>query len=268
MRIKNKMKNHLKRIPSPRTWLIDRKENTFITRPKPGAHSMESSLPLGVILRDFIKYASTTREAKKLLNSKEVLIDGKRKKDHRLPVGIFDVISFPSLKKDFRVVLDKKGRIMIKEISSIESKIKPCKIVGKTMLSKKLQLNLHDGRSVLVEKDFKCKVNDTVLIELPTQKVKEVFELKEGALVYLIKGKRSSDSGVLKEIKGDDVVYQKDNQDIEAPKKYVFILGNKKPCVDVSFDNVEVEEKKEEAPKKEEVKEEKKEDKVEGNEEK
>ena len=41
------MKNHLKRIASPRTWLINRKSNTFITRPKPGAHSFEHGISLG-----------------------------------------------------------------------------------------------------------------------------------------------------------------------------------------------------------------------------
>ena len=59
------MKRHLKRIAAPKKWAIDRKENTFITRSKPGAHTLDLSLPLGVIIRDFIKYTHTLREAKK-----------------------------------------------------------------------------------------------------------------------------------------------------------------------------------------------------------
>jgi len=40
------MKNHLKRIATPRTWVIDRKAETFITRPKPGAHSLYFGMSL------------------------------------------------------------------------------------------------------------------------------------------------------------------------------------------------------------------------------
>ena len=98
------MKNHLKRIATPRTWVIDRLSRTFITRPKPGAHSLAQGMPLSVILRDMVKVASTTAEVKKILNNKEVLVDGKRRKDHRLIVGLFDIISIPELKQQFRIV--------------------------------------------------------------------------------------------------------------------------------------------------------------------
>ena len=103
--------HHLKRIAAPRTWLVQRKENTFIIRPKPGAHSLEYGLSLGVILRDVLKVGKTLAEVKKILNNKEILVDGKRRKDYRFIVGLFDVISIPALKQYHRVSLDNKGRI-------------------------------------------------------------------------------------------------------------------------------------------------------------
>ena len=51
------MKNHLKRIAAPKSWLINRKSSTFIVRPNPGAHALDKGLPLGVIIRDNLKLA-------------------------------------------------------------------------------------------------------------------------------------------------------------------------------------------------------------------
>jgi len=230
------MKNHLKTLSSPKTWLINRKDKKYIVRPKPGPQSLDASLPLGLILRDLLKKTRTMREAKKLLNNKQVLIDGKRRKEYRLPVGLFDVVSFPEIKEDYRILFDTKGRVTFKKIDPKENKVKPCKIVGKTMLAKKLQLNLHDGKNILVEKDFKCKVGDTVIINLPDHKVKELLELKKDAFIYLIKGKRGGDSGLFQEAKGNLIIYQKGKEKIQTLKKYLFVLGDKKSVIDIKIE--------------------------------
>ena len=51
-----------------------------------------------------------------------------------------------------------------------------------------------------------------------------------------MRGKRSGDSGLLQEIKGTQAEYQKDNQKIETAKKYLFVLGSKKPIIDPKLD--------------------------------
>ena len=91
------MKNHLKRLASPRTWRIDRKKNVFIVRPKPSGHSYDLGMPLGVLIRDFLNFSSSMRETKKILSNKIVLVDGVRRKDHRYLIGLFDVLSLRSL---------------------------------------------------------------------------------------------------------------------------------------------------------------------------
>ena len=226
------MKNHLKRIAAPKTVILNRKQNTFIVRPNPGAHPLEMGLPLGFILRDVLNYASTTSEAKKILNNKEVLVDGKRRKDHRFIVGLFDVISFPDLKKYYRLVLDQHGRIIVQETTVEESSIKPCKIIGKTSLSGgKIQFNFHDGKNIIT--DQKAKVGDSVLLQLPQFKIKEVLPLGKDATVFLTKGKHGGSMGVLKEIKGNEAIYIVDGKDIETAKDYLFVVGKKDSIITI-----------------------------------
>ncbi|MBI2581795.1 30S ribosomal protein S4e [Candidatus Woesearchaeota archaeon] len=220
------MKNHLKRIASPKTWFVDRKVNTFIVRPNPGAHSLDNGLPLGVLLRDDLELASTMGEIKKMLNNKEVLVDGIRRKDHSFMVGLFDVLSLPELKKYYRMVLDKKGRLTLKEVSAQESTLKLAKVVGKTMMKgSKVQFNLHDGRNIL--SDGKANVGDTFVLTLPKASVKKILPLKNGAKIFLTKGKHAGDLGVLKAVKGNEATYSAAGADVETAKAYLFVVGEK-----------------------------------------
>lgn len=221
------MKNHLKRIASPRTWVINRKEGKFIVRPKPGAHSLENGLPLGVILREKLGFASTMGEVKKILNNKTVLVDGKRRKDHRYIAGLFDVVSVPEVSKYYRITFDQKGRLVVLKITEEESNYKLSKVVSKTSLrGKKIQLNLHDSKNII--SDQKVKVGDTLMLRLPDLEIKKVLPLKEGATVFLTKGKHAGSMGILKEIKGEEVIYSVDQVDVETAKNYLFVVEKSK----------------------------------------
>jgi small subunit ribosomal protein S4e len=226
------MKNHLKRIASPRTWTIDRKGGIFTTRPKPGSHKLEDGLALGTVLRDFLGLAKTTSEVKKLLNNNQILVDGKARKDHKFIVGLFDVLTIESAKKSYRLYFDRKGRIIIKEISVEESSLKPCQVIGKTVLAGgKVQYHLHDGKNVLT--DVKAKVGDTLLLSLPKLEVKEVLPLQKGATVYLTKGKHSGDVGQFKEIIKKEAIYLVDKTEIETAKAYLFVIGKDKAMITI-----------------------------------
>src|SRR3989344_9492405 len=116
-------------------------------------------------------------------------------------VGLFDVLSVPKLKKQYRMLLDKKGRLTLREINTKEAALKLVKVVGKNALKGgKIQFNLHDGRNIV--SDAKAKVGDTFLVALPKAIVTKIFPAKKGAKVFLIKGKHAGDLGILKEIKG------------------------------------------------------------------
>lgn len=220
------MKNHLKLIAAPKTWFVRRKTKVFTLRPSPGAHSLEYGMPLGLLLRDELKLASTMGEARKIVNSKEVLVDGLARTDHRFMVGLFDVLSVPKLKKQYRMLLDKKGRLRLAEINAKESSIKLAKVVGKTALKGgKIQFNLHDGRNVM--SDAKAQVGDTFVVSLPDVKVTKILPSKKGAKVFLIKGKHAGDVGVLKEVKGAEATYTLDGADVDTAKAYLFVVGDK-----------------------------------------
>lgn len=221
------MKNHLKRIASPKTWILNRLKNKYVVRPNPGSHSFDRGMALGMILRDHIHLAKTMSEVKKILHSKQVLVDGKRRKDHRLIVGLFDVLSLPDLKKYYRLALDKKGRLIMKGISEESSKHKICKVVRKTMLTKgRLQIGLHDGRSII--HTDKINVGDSVVIDFSSNKIVELLPLEPESVIFLTSGKHAGDVGTLKELKGKEAMYELDKKEIETSRNYVFVIGHKK----------------------------------------
>src|SRR3989338_5637800 len=117
-------KNHTKRISAPRTWDTDRKATKFVTKQSPWQHPKMLSYPINVLLKEIIGYAATTRESKKLLNLNEVKIDGKRRRDFRFPVGIFDTIQFSDTGKNFRVMINNKGKLGLVEIGKEEASMK------------------------------------------------------------------------------------------------------------------------------------------------
>lgn len=226
------MKNHLKRIPAPKTWIIDRQSRTFTIRPKAGAHALSEWMALGTIIRDELKLASTLAETRKVLTNNEILVDGKRRKEYRFIVGLFDVIKIPVTKQAYRLLLDNKGRIIIIPINETESNFKICKVTGKTALSgSKVQVNLHDGKNLIT--DTKVKTGDSLVITLPDYKIKEVLPLTIGASVFLTKGKHNGDLGKFKEIKGKEAIYIKDGEEVQTARSYLFVVGKEKPLIEI-----------------------------------
>ena len=219
------MTNHLKRIAAPASWLIDRRSKVFVIKPLPSGHALRHGLPLGVVLRDILGLGTTMTEIKKVLNHSEIAVDGRRRKDPHYLVGLFDVITVPSLKKTYFMAFDKKGRMMAKEAAKNEGS-KLCKIMGKTVLGKnKIQLHLHDGKNVLSSP--KAQVGDSVLIRFPSWSVEEVLPLRTGAQVYLTGGKHQGEWGMLKEIKGNEATYAGEEKENRTLKQYLFVIPKK-----------------------------------------
>lgn len=225
------MKNHQKRLSVPRSWVIGRKVTTFITRLRPGAHTAQLGMPLSVVLKSMAGVANTTKEVKKALHNNTILVDQKKVSDHRRAVGLMDTISIPGEKKAFRMTLDHKGFIRLVKIDDKESKIKVSKIIGKTVLGKsKTQLNLSDSRNILVEKD-EYKVGDSVVLDLPSQKITSHLKFETGAYILLIGGKHKGEKGKLVDIKDDTVLYERKEGKFTTLKKYAFVIGKDKSVV-------------------------------------
>jgi len=229
----SRVEKHLSRLAMPKTWKIKRKGRKWVTRPLPGPHSLKVGLPLNVLLRDMLSYAQTAKEVKYVLNNQEILVDGIRRKEPKFIVGLMDVVSIPSIKKQFRILINKKGIIIASEIKQDEIKIKPCKIIGKTAVKTgKLQLNLFDGKNILTE-DKSFNTGDTVVIEVPSHKIKEVLRLEKGAVVYLTKGKHIGETGIVDEIKGKKLIYLSGKDKLETLKGYAFVIGKEKPVIEL-----------------------------------
>lgn len=230
------MSKHLKRYFSPKSWKIKRKGIVYITKPSPGPHKIEMALPLNVILRDMLGYAATNREVKFMLANRDIAVDGIRRRDFKFPVGLFDVLSLNDVGEHFRIILDKKGSIILIKISKDESSLKPCKIIGKSIMKGvegKAQLNLYDGKNMLVEKDS-YKVGDVVLIELSEKnlRIRDHIKLAKDSLVFLTGGRHIGETGKVQDIAGNRIIYKTEKGDVvETLKKYAFPVGKDKPLI-------------------------------------
>ena len=227
------MKKHLKRLTIPKSWPIKRRGIDFIIRPHPGPHSIKLGLPLNLVMRDMLKIGKNSKEVKRILHDNEILIDGIRRKELKFPVGIMDVIELKKKNEFFRVVLN-KGKINIIPIDKKEAELKPCRIIGKNKVKGKTQINLYDGKNILVEKD-EYKVGDTLVISLGKNEIKEHIKLEKGCIVYLIGGKHSGSIGKIEGIISNKITYKgEDGEIIETLKKYVFVIGKEKPVVSLA----------------------------------
>ena len=222
--------SHLKRLYAPKTWAVKRKGIKFIVKSIPGTHSLKLSVPIALLFRDLLKYATNLREVKSILLNKNVLVDSVRRKDYRFPVGIFDVIEIKETKEIFRVIFDGR-KIGLLKIDKNEANLKPCKITGKRKIGKKVQLNLYDGKNILVDKDA-YKAGDTIIIEFP-KNIKSHLKLEKGNLIYLIGGKHIGVVGSVESISGDKIKYKSTEGVFETLKKYAFVVGVDKPFVSI-----------------------------------
>ncbi len=194
------MTMHMKRYSMPAFWPLGRKQEKFVVSTHPGPHAKKGSFALRVLIRDVLGYAETAAEASKAVKSGEVSVDGRVVRDDRYPVGLMDIVEFPSAKKRFIVLPSRKG-LSVAEVSASQPAKKLCSIKGKKLVKGgSYQLSLHDGRNILAGKQCKYKPGDSLLIELPGQKIAGHFPMKEGANATVFAGKNPGVSGKIKAI--------------------------------------------------------------------
>ena len=122
------MSKHIKRLNAPKAIKLHRKERVWSIKTSPGPHKINEAIPLGLIIRDYLKLADTLKETKNVLSNTEILVDGKTIKNHKYSCGLMDVISIPALKKDYRILFDKRGKLTLVPIETDDAKWKLCKI--------------------------------------------------------------------------------------------------------------------------------------------
>jgi len=189
-----------------------------------------------------LKLADSVKEVNRIIKTKEVLVDGKPRIDRKYPVGLFDVINIPKIDKQYRVVPSRTGLKLI-EIPKKEANLKLCRIKNKTLIKCGiLQLNLHDGKNILLDKKEEKKVyntGDSLLLELPSQKIVEHIKMEKEATAILTAGQNMGNIAKIKEIiktrsrEPNKVLCAKDERDFEAIMDYIFVVGKTKPVLKI-----------------------------------
>ncbi|MDL2246198.1 30S ribosomal protein S4e [Methanobrevibacter sp. OttesenSCG-928-K11] len=228
-------RKHLKRYKAPKTWPIHPKEDTWTVKPAPGSHPINESLSLTLVIRDILGLADNSREAKRIINSGNVLVDGRVIKDYKFPVGFMDIIEIPKTEESYRILLDLKGRLKLHPVDKNSSKL--CKIVNKTTIKDgKTQLNLHDGQNLIVDDDY--SVGDVITLKLEDNEIEDTFKFEDGATVLVTGGKHIGELGTISEIiineasKPNTILIENSKKDTFLTlKDYAFVVGTDKPAI-------------------------------------
>ncbi len=224
------MSNELRRLTAPRSWPIKRKAHHWVTKPSPGAHSIEDSVPVTVVVRDLLKICDTAAEVKRILSNRDMLVDGKVVRDVKKGIGLMDVVSFPKSNAHYRMVVNVRGKLTLVPIPEDKANWKLCRIDNKTTVKGgKTQLNLHDGRNILVEGDG-YKTGDVLKIEIPTQRILEAYKTEQGSLALITSGSNVGKAEVIDEIvvrrlSSDNIVNFKNGS--STTRSNVFVIGSK-----------------------------------------
>jgi small subunit ribosomal protein S4e len=224
------VKNHIKRIAAPKTWNILRKNDTFVTRQNPGAHSKKLSIALNNLLKDMLNVTKTTKETKAILTSQEVFVNNKKRKDHKSQAGFLDVVTIPSIKKTFRITIDSKAMLKAKEIKAEHADL-ILKVTGKSKIrTGKVQINTLNGTNIILTdaEAKKYKIGDTIITDIKDGKVKAHLSLEKGAHALIFIGKHASKYGEVISMENEIIKIKTDKETFETNKDYALIITKDK----------------------------------------
>ncbi len=220
-----------KRYRAPKFWEVKKKEKKYVVSPLPGPHSKFGCVPLGVALRDILRYARTLNEAKQILSSGSVKVNNVVRKEHGFPVGLMDSVDIGG--DCYRVVPSKKG-LMFHKIES-DAHLRLVKISNKVSVpKKKLQLNFHDGSNMLVESND-YRTSDVVSIDIAHNTIKDVVKFEKGSFAVVTGGHNTGLQGKIESIDKalKTVIIQDGERKIPVPLRYVFVVGRDAPLVSI-----------------------------------
>lgn len=218
-----------KALSAPTSVHISRKENVWTVRTKAGPHTKDTSVALGLVVRNYAHIAETLKEAKAILALGKVKVNGIVRADHQLAIGLFDVIEIPEMKKQYRVILDVNGRLVLKE-SAKALTAKLARVEHKAMTPQGVQVTTNDGRTYL---GVKAQVGDTLKLKLPANTVEKVLSLKEGARIYILRGAHIAETAKVTGIvagtqkKEALVKFEKAGKEYETIVANAFVIGEK-----------------------------------------
>ncbi len=215
---------------------------------RPGPHAREKSLPLVLVLREVLGYAKTSSEAKKIIKSDKVRVDGIIRRDHRFPVGLMDVVQIEGADQTFRVLPKRGGGFVLSPISKEEANFKLCKVTGRSTVKKgNEQISLHDGRTILyggkgqqrAKPDEQLTVGSTLQLSIPNQDIIRVIPFQPGTLALVTDGRNQGAYGKLAQVAPGTFARRKmvrleaESETFETPADYVMPIGTETPLVNL-----------------------------------
>jgi small subunit ribosomal protein S4e len=184
-------------------------------------------MALGVVLRDILGVAQSMREAKRALATRRIKVDGRVTTDMRRGVGVMDVLTVGD--EHYRCVLDNNGKLRYASISAKDAGLKLCRVDGKTTIKGGVtQLNLHDGRNILIDDANKYNTMDSLVLDVDSQKVKKHLKFESGVNCYLIGGSHIGSTAAMSEYvvkrssKDNEVLFD----DFGTIVDHVFVVGD------------------------------------------
>jgi len=199
------------------------------------------------VAREVLGLAKTRKEAKKIISQGKILVDGKVVRDERFPTGLMDVVSIPELKMNYRIVPSPKG-LILHPIKKDEAKFKMCRIDSKKTIEQgHIELNLHDGRNLLIHVEEPRKpvediysTLDTVKISVPEQEILEHLKLQKGMLAAFVDGNNIGKYGTITSVEEQAGQKRRDflitikseaEETFQTILNYAFVVGDKKPQI-------------------------------------
>ena len=156
-------------------------------------------------------------------------------------VGIFDIIAIPKMDQYFRVLLDKKGRIITVPIDAEAAKTRLARVAKKTVVAGgKVQLNLASGANVIA--DHQVKSRDSVVLSLEPENryaVVDHFPFAVGNMAMVIAGRHAGRIGRITEITTvagatpNRVALEdaNDSTPFETIDDYCYMVGRETPAI-------------------------------------
>jgi small subunit ribosomal protein S4e len=187
---------HLKRKTIENFWSIPRKGTKYVAVPN---HNQREALPLVIVMRDILKLVRNTKELKKLLHEKQVLINHKLVHETNYPISLFDILTLPLAKKNYKAMLSKNKKLILEEISEKDSNTKVFKVISKKILDgKRNQINLMHGKNILSKE--KVETGNSIIFDLKENKIVKIIPMEKSRTAYVIKGKHAGETGKINEI--------------------------------------------------------------------
>ncbi len=229
---------HIKRLAANRHIRLPRKIRKFVISIIPGKHPKDEAIPLGYVVRDIFGHALSYKEARKAVGRRNYKVDGRVADDIKLPLGFMDVVEVIPTGEVYRIVYNSEGILVPIKISKNDAKYKIGGIRFKRLTKGgKIMLTTHDGRNFVLDfaEGNKYKVGDSIVFEIPSQKIVKKLPLEKDSLVMVVRGKWAGTIGKVKEIERirglepDKIVLEDENgNEIRTLKDYVIVIGKDK----------------------------------------